>query len=221
MDQEKHFDGLTITAIGVILLMGFGLLRDAGLFGAGAKKVLSASSAAPTQAIAAMAEPGSAAVKAQSGTGGEKAKAARAAAAQPINSDAIAAPYDHFIVTQGIHGAEYGHMAIDISAGKGATIKSPINGTVTKLYIDDWGNPSLTIENDHYAVELLHGQFSVKIGDIVTIGQPIGKESNQGETFDGLGRSCAGRDCGYHTHINVFDKKLGTNVNPFQVLNIK
>jgi murein DD-endopeptidase MepM/ murein hydrolase activator NlpD len=211
MDQGKHFDGLTIAAIGIIVLMGFGLLRDAGVFGAGAKEALTASSASPTQALAMQ----------KSGTGGEKAQADSVTAADQIDADAIAAPYDHFIVTQGIHGAEYGHMAIDISAGKGATIKSPINGTVTKLYIDDWGNPSLTIENDHYAVELLHGLFSVKVGDKVTIGQPIGKESNQGETFDGLGRSCAGRDCGYHTHINVFDKKLGTNVNPFVVFNIK
>ena len=217
MDQEKRFDGLTVVAVGVIVLMGFGLLRDVGIFGASAKKVLSASSAAATQAsvaVAAVAEPG---------TGGEKAQTNNIASApaEPINADAIAAPYDHYIITQGVHGAEYGHMAIDISAGKGATIHSPISGTVTKLYIDDWGNPSLTIENEHYAVELLHGLFSVNIGDQVTIGQPIGKESNQGETFDGLGRPCAGRDCGYHTHINVYDKRLGTNVNPFQVLNIK
>lgn len=210
MDQGKHFDGLTVAAIGIIILMGFGLLRDAGVFGAVGNEVPTASLASPTQALAIE----------KSGTGGEKPPAAKVAAADQINSDAIAAPYDHFIITQGIHGAEYGHMAIDISAGKGATIKSPINGTVTKLYIDDWGNPSLTIENDHYAVELLHGQFSVKIGDKVAIGQPIGKESNQGETFDGLGRSCAGRDCGYHTHINVYDKKLGTNVNPFTLFNI-
>jgi murein DD-endopeptidase MepM/ murein hydrolase activator NlpD len=217
MEQEKHFDGLTIAAIGVIVLMGFGLLRDAGIFGASAKKVLSASSAEPTQAIS------EAVAQSESGSGGAKAQAESVASAlaEQIDSDAIAAPYDHFIITQGIHGAEYGHTAIDISAGKGATIKSPINGTVTKLYIDDWGNPSLTIENDHYAVELLHGLFSAKVGDIVTIGQPIGTESNQGNTFDGMGRSCAGRDCGYHTHINVFDKKLGTNVNPFLVLNIK
>jgi murein DD-endopeptidase MepM/ murein hydrolase activator NlpD len=212
MDQGKHFDGLTIAAVGIICLMGFGLLRDAGILGAGAKKVVSASSAGPTRAVAAVGE---------SGSGGEKAPADSVTAEYQIDADAIAAPYAHFIITQGLHGAEYGHLAIDISAGKEATIKSPINGTVTNLYIDDWGNPSLMIENDHYAVELLHGLFSVKIGDKVTIGQPIGKESNQGNTFDELGRPCAGRDCGYHTHINVYDKKLGTNVNPFLVLNIK
>jgi murein DD-endopeptidase MepM/ murein hydrolase activator NlpD len=212
MDQGKHFDGLTIAAVGIICLMGFGLLRDAGILGAGAKKVVSASSAGPTRAVAAVGE---------SGSGGEKAPADSVTAEYQIDADAIAAPYAHFIITQGLHGAEYGHLAIDMSAGKGAAIKSPINGTVTNLYIDDWGNPSLMIENDHYAVELLHGLFSVKIGDIVRIGQPIGKESNQGNTFDELGRPCAGRDCGYHTHINVYDKRLGTNVNPFLVLNIK
>lgn len=211
MDQGKRFDGLTIAAVGIICLMGFGLLRDAGIFGAGAKKVVSANSAGPTQAVAAVGE---------SGSGGEKTQA-NIVTTDPIDADAIAAPYAHFIVTQGLHGAEYGHLAVDISAGKEATIKSPINGTVTNLYIDDWGNPSLMIENERYAVELLHGLFLVKIGDKVTIGEPIGKESNRGNTFDELGRPCAGRDCGYHTHINVYDKKLGTNVNPFIVLNIK
>jgi murein DD-endopeptidase MepM/ murein hydrolase activator NlpD len=212
MDQGKHFDGLTVAAIGIIFLMGFGLLRDAGVFNVGAEEIMSANSAAPAQALATMGV---------SGKGGEKAQADSAAAADQIDADAIAAPYDHFIVTQGLHGAEYGHMAIDISAGKGATIKSPINGTVTNLYIDDWGNPSLMIENEHYAVELLHGLFSVKIGDKVSIGQPIGKESNQGNTVDGAGRSCAGRDCGYHTHINVYDKKLGRNINPLTLFNIQ
>jgi murein DD-endopeptidase MepM/ murein hydrolase activator NlpD len=218
MDQGKHFDGLTVAAIGVIVLMGFGLLRDAGVFGASEKRNVSASSAEPTQAL--VATQAVVAIQ-ESGSGGEQTQVDSLPAVAPIDADAIAAPYDHFIITQGIHGAEYGHMAIDISAGKGATIKSPINGTVTKLYIDDWGNPSLTIENDHYAIELLHGLFSVKVGDQVTIGQPIGTESNQGNTFDGMGRPCAGRDCGYHTHVNVFDKRLGTNVNPFLIFNIK
>jgi murein DD-endopeptidase MepM/ murein hydrolase activator NlpD len=208
MGQDKHFDGLTIAAVGVIVLMGFGLLRDAGVFSAGANRALFAGSTGPMQLKT---------TKEESGIEVENARAKSVIAADQIDADTIAAPYDHFIVSQGLHGADYGHMAIDISAGKGAMIKSPINGTVTNLYIDDWGNPSLMIENDHYAVELLHGLFTVKIGDKVTIGQPIGKESNQGETFDGLGRLCAGRDCGYHTHINVYDKQLGRNVNPLKL----
>jgi murein DD-endopeptidase MepM/ murein hydrolase activator NlpD len=214
MEQGKRFDGLTVTAIGIIILMGLGLLRDA-FFGGTSQPVTAAGQPARAAVQApVLAGPGS------SGTGGEKPKAARVVKNETINSDEIRPPYDQFIVTQGVHGAEYGHMAIDISAGKGATIHSPINGTVTKLYIDAWGNPSLTIENDRWAVEMLHGNFTVKVGDQVTIGQPVGTEGNHGETFDPMGRSCAGRDCGYHTHINVFDKKLGQNVNPLKLFNI-
>ena len=49
-------------------------------------------------------------------------------------------PYDEYILTQGQHGYSYGHAAIDISAGKGATIYSPINGSVTENYVDQYGN---------------------------------------------------------------------------------
>jgi murein DD-endopeptidase MepM/ murein hydrolase activator NlpD len=132
--------------------------------------------------------------------------------------DIIAAPYDHYELTQGPHGFDYGHMAIDISAGKGAVIKSPINGIVSALYIDEWGNTTLVIENDHYQVTMLHGIYAVAVGEVVVLGQPVGVESNQGNTVDALGRSCRGRDCGYHMHLNIFDKLLGKNVNPLEVL---
>jgi murein DD-endopeptidase MepM/ murein hydrolase activator NlpD len=138
------------------------------------------------------------------------------------NSDpaAIDWPYDHYTVTQGIHGASYGQMAIDIAAGKGAKIKSPITGTITEKYTDQWGNPTLVIENDVYQVTLLHGNYSVDVNDNVKIGQRIGSESNQGYTMDMQGNLCwmAGRDCGYHTHLNIYDKRKGSNVNPFDVL---
>ena len=128
------------------------------------------------------------------------------------------APYEDYIITQGPHGFSYGHMAIDIAAGKGARIKAPINGVVTELYIDEWGNPTLVIENEIYRVSLLHGNYKVQVGDVVKIGQVIGKESNQGYTTDLLGRSCHNRDCGYHTHLNVFDKRLRANVNPLDLI---
>src|SRR5690606_14498129 len=96
--------------------------------------------------------------------------------------------------------------------------KSPINGVVSALYVDEYGNPVLVLDNERYTVMLYHGQFSVKVGDTVTLGSPVGQESNQGYTLDGFGQICTGRDCGYHTHINVFDKQVGSNVNPLQVL---
>ncbi len=127
-------------------------------------------------------------------------------------------PYEQYTITQGPHGNSYGHMAIDLAAGKGTVVKSPINGTVTDRFMDEWGNPTLVIENEIYRILLLHGEYTVNIGDIVTIGQPVGVESNLGYTTDMRGVPCKNRNCGYHTHLNIFDKRLGENVNPLEVL---
>ncbi|NCF68047.1 MAG: peptidoglycan DD-metalloendopeptidase family protein [Chloroflexi bacterium] len=131
---------------------------------------------------------------------------------------AIIAPYDEYIITQGVHGLSYGHMAIDIAAGKGEPIKSPINGVVTEHYFDAIGNPTLVIENENYQVTILHGIYSVGLGSELNIGDQIGTEGNLGNTRDMQGRSCRGRDCGYHTHLNVFDKRAGANINPLELL---
>lgn len=140
--------------------------------------------------------------------------------ANPIGDPlAFAAPYDDYVITQGLHGYSYGHMAIDLAAGEDAQIISPINGRVTALYIDQYGNPTLILENEAYQVTLMHGKYSVAEGDVVAIGDPIGKESNLGYTLDMAGRSCRGRDCGYHSHLNVFDKRIGQNVNPLHLFN--
>ena len=127
-------------------------------------------------------------------------------------------PYDEYFLTQGLHGESYGHLAIDIAAGNGATIRSIINGTVTATGYDQWGNTYIQIENDVYIVLYLHGAYSLVAGDAVTAGQPIGTESNIGYTLDMAGNLCAGRDCGYHTHLNVFDKRLGINIDPLSLI---
>jgi len=134
------------------------------------------------------------------------------------NPTAIVAPYDQYILTQGVHGLSYGHMAIDIAAGKGITIKSPITGIASEYYFDAIGNPTLVIENEFYRVTLLHGNYTIGVGDKLNIGDPVGTEGNLGNTRDMQGRSCRGRDCGYHTHLNVFDKQAGTNINPLDVI---
>lgn len=136
----------------------------------------------------------------------------------PVGPPNIASPYDNYTLTQGPHGASYGHMAIDIAAGKGATIKSPINGVVTALRVDEYGNPTLVIENQFHQVTMLHGNYSVSIGDEVRQGQPVGTEGNHGYTLDMQGRRCIDRDCGYHTHLNIYDKIAGKNVNPLDVM---
>ncbi len=124
------------------------------------------------------------------------------------------APYDNYIITQGLHGFNYGHAAIDISGGKGSTIISPINGIISERYIDDQDNTTLIIENDKFKVTFLHGNYIVNVGDKVIVGQTIGSEGNNGYTTDMLGRLCTNRDCGYHSHLNVFDKELGRNIDP-------
>lgn len=137
-----------------------------------------------------------------------------------VAQEAIIPPYDNYILTQGVHGQSYGHNAIDIAAGKGATILSPINGVVTQYYTDQWGNPTLVIENDYYQITMLHGNYTAQVGTAVRLGQAVGTESNMGYTMDMLGRLCTNRDCGYHTHLNVYDKRIGGNVNPLEVINI-
>jgi murein DD-endopeptidase MepM/ murein hydrolase activator NlpD len=133
-------------------------------------------------------------------------------------NEAIAMPYDTYFLTQGIHGMDYGHMAVDIAAGNGSVIKSIINGNVTGAGYDQWGNTFIQIENDYYIVLYLHGVYSVALGEAITAGQPIGTESNIGYTLDRAGNLCAGRDCGYHTHLNVFDKRLGMNIDPLSLI---
>ncbi len=139
-------------------------------------------------------------------------------ASDPAYHAEIAVPYDTYFLTQGVHGQAYGHSAIDIAAGNGSTIKSIINGSVTGTGYDQWGNTFIQIENEYYVVLYLHGVYSPALGEQVRAGQPIGTESNIGYTLDMAGNLCAGRDCGYHTHLNVYDKRLGYNIDPLSLI---
>lgn len=141
-----------------------------------------------------------------------------AAPQAPLTASSFVAPYDEYWVTQGPHGQSYGHYAIDIAAGKGSPIYSPIAGRVAEKYTDGYGNPVLVLENDYYKVTMLHGIYTVNVGDEVQHGQTVGEESNIGYTTDMQGRLCTNRDCGYHTHLNVYDKQQGRNVNPLDLL---
>lgn len=209
MDRNGRLDGIAFVGVIFFAFMLLNVFKDQGFIKLGSTE---------KRPAAANSEPAISAETGQAeGIGGIIPQ--QVELQQPVHEDSnvIIAPYEHYAVTQGVHGADYGHMAIDISAGKGATIRSPINGTVTNLYIDEWGNPSLVLENERFLIELLHGIYTVQMGDLVKIGQPIGQESNQGNTADPWGYSCRNRDCGYHTHINVFDKTLGSNVNPLEL----
>lgn len=130
----------------------------------------------------------------------------------------VLAPYTDYWLTQGPHGESYGHLAIDLAAGEGATILSPINGAVTANTIDQYGNTTLILENLAYVVTLLHGLYTVREGEKVRAGQPVGTESNIGYTMDMQGNLCWNRDCGYHTHLNIYDKQRQQNVNPLELI---
>ena len=131
----------------------------------------------------------------------------------------VVAPYANYRITQGLHGFSYGHMAIDLAAGRGEPVLSPINGTITSSYVDEYGNTTLLIENEVYTITMLHGEYSVRVGDKVSAGQQVGVESNKGYTMDMAGNLCYNREwCGNHTHLNIYDKRLRSNVNPFDFL---
>ena len=135
------------------------------------------------------------------------------------NPTAVFAPYKEYNLTQGLHGQSYGHLAIDLAAGRGEPIISPINGFVTDYYIDEYNNTTLIIENEVYQVTMLHGDFNVSIDEKVRAGQVVGTEGNNGYTMDFFGNLCYGRvHCGNHTHLNIYDKRIQANVNPLNLI---
>lgn len=189
--ESQRFDGLAIIAFAFLLFLGFQIISDRS---------------SPQPALA-MDKPE---IELVEPVGYQE---------HPfIDFSALGSPYEDYRITQGPHGFSYGHSAIDISAGEGAEILSPIYGTVVARYTDELGNPTLLLENDIWQITLMHGEYIVSVGDSISLGQTVGYESNLGNTTDMQGRSCRGRKCGYHTHLNIFDKRIGENINPLDVL---
>jgi murein DD-endopeptidase MepM/ murein hydrolase activator NlpD len=208
-----QLDGISLVAVALVLLVAFWLVTaNAGLLEAAAGVELPPANVDPAERPAPPQTEAPDMSKVAIDGGGYQS-----VATSPTD-DMVVAPYDSYILTQGPHGYSYGHTAIDISAGKGAEIRSPIQGTVTAFYYDEVGNTSLLIENSRYQVLLLHGLYTVEVGQAIALGQVIGTESNQGNTLDMAGNSCRNRDCGYHTHLNIYDKTYGVNVNPLELL---
>ncbi len=225
--MRYRFNGMTIVALSWVVLIALLVLADTG---SAAPLVQTGGAIAPTPAAA---ETGRSAAPANPDVVAVAAvePAAEAVEAAPPESEAftftggeeeklIAAPYTDFVLTQGLHGWSYGHNAIDLYAGKGEPVLSPINGVVVNYFVDQYGNTNLEIENAYYRVLLLHGNYSVEVGQRVALGEPVGTEWNNGYTLDFQGNLCTGRDCGYHTHLNIFDKLTGTNADPLALLNL-
>ena len=208
--QEPQIrQGIDIIALAAFLLIGFGAIMVYRDLSSNDGIRISGKGQVESQIDAATVEPE--AVDKNVGSGQIKPDI-------PVLDRRLSPPYENYTLTQGPHGFSYGHMAIDISAGQGAIIKSPIQGYVSDLYTDQYGNPTLVIENDFFRVTMLHGKYKVAVGEQIAWGQMLGRESNLGLTTDMQGHSCLNRACGYHTHINIFDKQLGENVNPLEVM---
>lgn len=189
--ESQRFDGLSIIAFAFLLFLGFQIISDRR----------------STQPTLAMVEPDIAVIE-----------PSIYQEPQFVDYSVIGEPYEDYRLTQGPHGFAYGHSAIDISAGEGAEILSPIYGKVVARYTDELDNPTLILENEIWQITLMHGEYIVSVGDSISLGQTVGYESNLGNTTDMQGRSCRGRKCGYHTHLNIFDKRIGENINPLDVL---
>ena len=186
--MKPSIDGLFIVAFALIILLGANLISD--ITDASTPQAVNAASSSPQETEIIADDP-----------------------------TAFGSPYYSYVITQGLHGFSYDQMAVDLAAIGETTILSPISGIITASYYDEYGNPTLIIENDVYRLTLLHGSYLVSTGQSVTIGEPIGNESNQGYTTDMVGNPCWGRaGCGFHTHMNVFDKQLGSNINPLDLL---
>jgi len=206
--MEKRFDSMTLVALLFILFLGYNVVKDR----LRSQSALAAG-AAPVEEVTLDGD-----LSLQAAGGVEQAIHNPTSPFSVQEMEAVAAPYTDYVITQRLHGASYGHAAIDLAAGKGAPVLSPINGFVSDFYVDPYGNPTLIIENDFYRVTMLHGKYSVSIGQLVTLGQQVGKESNKGYTTDMQGHLCTNRNCGYHTHLNIFDKRKGKNVNPLKLI---
>jgi murein DD-endopeptidase MepM/ murein hydrolase activator NlpD len=198
---KKGVDGFALAAIVLFLFIGFSLIADKGETSGPPES--SNPTPLPVSASAGGKEPTS-----------PTPIPTIVTFSLPGDQTVLAAPYTEYIITQGAHGFSYGHAAIDISGGKNAAILSPINGVVSENYTDQYGNTTLILDNNKFKVTFLHGNYSVNVGDKLTVGQVIGSESNNGYTTDMAGRLCTNRDCGYHSHLNVYDKELGQNIDP-------
>lgn len=131
----------------------------------------------------------------------------------------ISSPYapGTAVLTQGPHGHSYGHAAIDLSGGEGTPVYAPIDGAA-RLSMDGYGNTVLVIENERLEATLLHGKWTVQRGAQVRRGELVGFEDNYGYTMSN-GVLCHNRPgCGDHTHLNVRDKLLSTNVDLSRLL---
>lgn len=106
------------------------------------------------------------------------------------------------VLTQDIHGCNYGLPGVDISSENAtAVLLSPMPGAVT-TYTDQWYNSTIRVENEEWIVWMLHPRsYLVNEGDV-----------ERGDAVGVMG--AVGYATGPHVHFSVYDKVNQTFVDP-------
>jgi len=109
-------------------------------------------------------------------------------------------------LTQDVHGCAYALPGVDISSNNNsAVLQAPMPGEIT-TYTDQWYNTTIRIENEEWAVLLLHPRsYLVESGTI-----------ERGEAVGIMG--AIGNATGPHVHYTIYDKINETFVDPARFL---
>ncbi|MDJ0754893.1 MAG: M23 family metallopeptidase [Ardenticatenaceae bacterium] len=106
------------------------------------------------------------------------------------------------ILTQDLHGCEYGLPGVDISSqDRRALLQAPMPGKLT-TYTDQWYNTTIRIENSDWVVWMLHPRSYLVISGEVDRGQAVGV------------MGAVGIATGPHVHYTVYDKQEERFVDP-------
>lgn len=131
-------------------------------------------------------------------------------------TSSIAPIYKNYSVSNAsLHGVP-GWEGVDIYAGCGKPVLSPISGIVAFNGLDGYNQvdergvvreqtPMITIKNDRYTVTIMHGNYTAPIGTRVVTGEQVGTEGSQGMST------------GCHSHVVV--KENGKLKNYLDILN--
>ena len=109
----------------------------------------------------------------------------------------------------GNYGASRGsrtHTGQDLLAPAGARVGAPVAGEVTKIgypYADDLSFRYVQITNSGYGVRLFYVEPSVRVGQMVSQGEPIGTVQDLSKRYDKIPN---------HVHLEI--KKDGSFIDP-------